>query len=534
MSDTLATLSNSAKRFFSGTLLSRCSGLIREVLMAAAFGTVPAVAAFWMAFRFAHLLRRLLGEGGLHVAFIPHFETLRKENPQKAAQFFYALSSGMLLLLLGLTFVSEIVLGGFLWWGDLSLGNQDVIRLTMLMLPALLFICLYALNTSLLNCEQKYFLPSAAPVILNCVWIATVIVLWQKPAHAAMESLAMVLVFAFAAQWVVTFPSVYHYLMRTLGSTRCAYRSNWKEMAALLRPFFLALLGVAATQINNALDSIFARCADPEAPALLWYALRLQQVPLALFGIGLTGALLPPISRAVQNQEHDKYTSFLNFSLKKCLALMIPMTFAFFALGFSSVNLVYGRGEFDHQAIVQSTYCLWGYGAGLLPMNLVLILAAAFYALKNYKTPTLFCIVAVVCNIGLNALFVFALDMKAVSIAISTSVIAALNALCLGYALYKKQGLRWNSLLGSGFKVSLCSFFAALVAILAGYYCFGDNTFAFILQKPFISFPQGVFPQLMIFLSEAGIFAIVLYVMAKLTRTVELLDMIPSIRQKFA
>ena len=84
MADSSQTIAKAAKRFFSGTLLSRMTGFFREIAMAAAFGTTPAVAAFWMAFRFAHLLRRLFGEGGLHVAFVPHFESLKKEDQEKS------------------------------------------------------------------------------------------------------------------------------------------------------------------------------------------------------------------------------------------------------------------------------------------------------------------------------------------------------------------------------------------------------------------------------------------------------------------
>ena len=98
--DSSTTITRSAKRFFSGTAISRMTGLVREVGMAAAFGTHPVVAAFWMAFRFANLLRRLFGEGALNAAFVPHFESLRKQDSSLAARFFYDLTMGVTFLLL--------------------------------------------------------------------------------------------------------------------------------------------------------------------------------------------------------------------------------------------------------------------------------------------------------------------------------------------------------------------------------------------------------------------------------------------------
>ncbi len=397
--------------------------------MAAAFGTQPAVAAFWMSFRFANLLRRLFGEGALHSAFVPHFEQLRLENPAKASRFFYDLSTGVTFLLLVVVVIAEIILGFFLIQG----GSREVIQLTMLMLPAVVFISLYALNTSFLNCEQSYFLPSFAPTVLNLCWIGATICLWRFPIHEAMRYLAMLLVFAFAFQWIVTLPRVLNLL-----EFETEKKTEWKEIFAILRPFLLAIVGVAATQINSALDAIFARIADPEGPAYLWYALRLQQLPLALVGVGMAGALLPPLSRAIQQGDREKTHHFFSLGVRQTIGWMLPTTLAIFMLGLVSVNLVYGHGKFSESAVIETTRCLWAYGAGLIPMSLVLILAASFYARKNYLVPTTVSLCCVALNISLNALFVFGFHLGAVSIAIATSISATLNAMLL-YFLQKER-----------------------------------------------------------------------------------------------
>lgn len=391
--------------------------------MAAAFGTSATVAAFWMAFRFAHLLRRIFGEGALHSAFVPHFEELKREDPQKAARFFYDLSMSVMMLLLFIVIGVELIFGGCLIWGNLSAGNQEVVTLTALLLPSIIFIALYALNISVLNCEKSFFLPSVAPFFLNLVWIIAICMLWKKPAYDAMHSLAMLLVFAFLLQWVVTLPRVFKLL---------AVSSVEKmPIFPIIRPFLLAILGVTATQVNSALDSIFARIADPEGPALLWYALRLQQLPLALFGIGMAGALLPPITRAIQTGEDETAKHFFRYAISKIVKFMLPITVAIFALGLPAVNLVYHHGKFTHAASIATTHCLWAYGAGLVPMSLVLVFATTFYARKNYMTPMLISVGTVALNISLNALFVFVFKMGVVSIAVATSIAATANALLL-------------------------------------------------------------------------------------------------------
>lgn len=524
--DSLPSVASSANRFFSGTLISRVMGLGREVVMAAAFGTLPAVAAFWMAFRFAHLLRRLFGEGALHAAFVPHFEALRKEDPEKAAGFFQDLSMGLTLTLLVIVVIMECVLGATLLYGGVGSTASEVITLTMLLLPALIFICLYALNSSFLNCEKTYFVPSVAPAVLNFIWIITVIALWKLAPKEALEYLAMILVFAFAAQWLMTLPQVYRFLPKALLK-----KQKWqgREILLLVAPFCLAMVGVAATQINSALDVIFARLADSEGPALLWYAIRLQQFPLALFGVGLCGALLPPIARAIQNQDKPQYSKLLNFSFRRSFALMIPASFAIVALGFASVNLIYGRGLFSEIATTKTAICLWAYGAALLPMTLVLILAASFYAQKNYRIPTIVSLLTVFLNVVLNALFVFYFDLGAISVACATTIASCINAALLLFFLFKKQSElpSLRSLTASFAKITLSSCLALGVTIIFSHYLFFDNTLSLMMRLPLAPFPRHILPQLTIFFSSAALFVTTLFTTAFLLKAHDLLNLIP-------
>lgn len=278
--DSTKTVFQSARRFLSGTLLSRVSGLARDIAMAAAFGTGSSVAAFLVAFRLAHLFRRLLGEGSLQTAFTPQFEKLRQECSHKACHFFKSLNILLTALLLLLILTTMSALGILLLFFNFNADTQEIIKLTFLMAPSLLFICLYGLNAALLQCEKHFFLPAIAPIAFNSVWILGVLTLWKLPTETAMPWLAGWIILACAAQWAITLPRTIAIVKHHGGSSlRLSSTLFTPEIKHLAQTLLMALIGLSASQINNALDSIFARVADLEGPAYLWYAIRMQQLP---------------------------------------------------------------------------------------------------------------------------------------------------------------------------------------------------------------------------------------------------------------
>ncbi len=436
--DSSRSLSSSFLKFLLGTSVSRLTGLAREVIMAAAFGVGGEVAAFWMAFRFAHLFRRIFGEGALNVAFIPHFESLKKEEREKGIRFFYHLSHTFTFILLALVIGLELILGTVNLTTELSPGNKEVIFLSMILLPVALFISLYALNSAFLNCENSYLLPSIAPSLVNILWIGAALFLWKVHAAHPLYWLAVGVTGAFVAQWAMTALSV----RKQRGAfEKGNHRESWRALFSLFQPIFLSFIGVTATQINSALDSLFARFADSNGPAYLWYALRLQQLPLALFGVGITNALLPPLSRAMEEGSVERFCSLLRFSINRLVLFMIPATAFIGFLGPSIVNLVYRRGAFSLDATLETCSCLVAYSLGLLPMSMVLVASSAFYAEKNYRLPAFATLYTVGLNGVLNALFVFVFHWGSTSIAIATSLASLFNLLLLFAFLKNKENI---------------------------------------------------------------------------------------------
>jgi putative peptidoglycan lipid II flippase len=481
LKEPLQNLSLQTRRFFSGVFLSRLSGLGRDLAMAFAFGDHPSIAAFMVAFRLSNLLRRLLGEGPFQSAFIPYFEGLRLQNQSKAGLFFHQLGSFLTRLLVLITLISETILISLIAFGNFSSGNREILVLTAWLFPAIIFICLYGLNISLLQCCETFFLPNFAPFVCNLVWIISAIYLKNRPPQEAMVTLAQMLVFGFLGQWLITLPQTLKQVPAALKAW-LSFRVS-SEIKALLKLFSLSALGAGALQINAFLDTLFARSADLRGPAYLWYSIRLEQLALAVFGIACVGTIVPRLSRSIQNLDGGSAQSLFAFGYKRIMTVMIPCTAALWALGGPGLNLLYGRGLFSTEAVSQTTICLWAYSLGLLPAALVMLYSALFYAKKDFWTPTKAALFSVLLNLSLNCFFVFGLKLGSASIAIATSLSSYLN---FGLLARQARIAGWKSafaffqkilpLIGLSLAALACTFgFNALI--------FNQNLFKLLGQK---------------------------------------------------
>lgn len=454
MKDSLSTIFKSAGHFLTGTAISRLTGLLRDISLAFAFGATPEVAALLVAFRLSHLARRLLGEGAMQQAFIPLFEELRKEDEKKALSFFKTLSWSLSVLLIFLIIGSSIIL--FFLDQFVSLDNHEIIILTLLMLPSLLFICLFGMNASLLQCERRFFAPAIAPVAFNLVWVLGAYLFQDYPQAIAMRWMTLAVNLACVGQWAATLPFIWHQI-RGIPLLPTLFP---EELKKLIRRMGLGVVGVGAIQVNNAIDPLFARFADLSGPAWLWYAIRIEQFPLAVFAIALSSALLPPLSRAIRRKDNEQFQVFLQHALKKSAGLMIPLSLLFMAVSLQLVTLIYGYGEFDQESILKTAQCLTAYTLGLVPSTFILIFASAFYSQDNYKTPAIGSVITMVSNMAANALFIFGFGLGTVSVALATSLSAFVNA------LYLQRRLHLPPLSGSIMRTTLSSLVAYFAIFL--------------------------------------------------------------------
>lgn len=527
--DTQKTLSRSTLAFLSGTLLSRITGLGRDIAMAIVFGSNPAIAAFMVAFRFANLIRRLFGEGPLSSGFIPHFEQMRADSPERGAVFFRDLFFSLSLFLIFLIGAIEVALFVTLKWGNLQPDNAQILYLTALMLPGILFICLFGLSSGLLQCERKFFLTGFAPVAFNLVWIVAILLLKGQDPAVAILPLCFAIIVAFFLQWAMLAPQTLNQVKRHLTWKQCfSPRLFPLEMRQIIKPLLLGIIGVGAVQINSTLDAVFARYASLEGPAYLWYAIRIEQFPLALFGIALSAALLPPLARALKSGAYEQYLQLLRFALRRSFSLIFPCSLGIFVLGIAGINLLYGHGDFGGEATYQTVLCLWGYGLGLLPASFVLLLAPAFYANKEFRTPMIGSVLSVLLNIFMTAVFVFGLGWGAFSIALATSCAAWFNFFYLSHHLAKRVGERlFNpSVFSSFIKTGGCSLIAAGATLLVGHFFIGDTTLLIASGETQDCLISGIQEQLMQFTALGGTFVLLFFSYAWLFNAADVLELV--------
>ncbi len=432
--DTVASITSSALRFLSGTVVSRITGLLRDMVLAFCFGTNEAIAALFVAFRLSQVCRRLFGEGALQSAFVPVFEELRIESETRAFYFFRNTCIFLSVFLIAFISMAYVGLEALQKCISFNPDTLEILQLTGILLPTLFFICLFGLNISLLQCQKRYFISGVAPAFFNLAVILGSIALCHQDPRKAMPKVALFLILGCALQWLSTFIPVVKILKRSLKEhffTKVRIFSE--DLKKLCKPITLGFLGASATQVNNAIDSVFARYADLEGPAQLWYALRIEQLPLAFFGIAFSGALLPPLARSISSGNVGEYLQFLEFSIRKVFALLIPSTFLVLIIATPLISSIYGYGDFDLHSVLSTSQCLYGYILGLCPQGIIIILAASFYAKKSFRIPATGAVLSLIVNVLLNSVFIFGFGMGAQSVAFATSISAWLNVAFLYY-----------------------------------------------------------------------------------------------------
>ncbi len=374
--------------------------------MSTFFGASPLVGDFFISYRWSNIFRRVLGEGGVSNGFIPVYEKYRQENPMKGDLFFRDLFWTLLTIMVPL-------IGAIVWFCSGSILS--------FMLPGVVFIVFYALFMAYLQCHGYFFLPSVAPTIFNIIWIGGCFVFAPYPESFALKGIAAIISIAFFFQWIVLVPKTFKCLTLSFKEW-LQFRPFSSDVLVLLKPLSLTLIGIAATQLNGTIDLLFAKYADPKGAAFLGYAIKLEQVPMALFGVAVSQAIAPLLARAYQNKEYDTVDQLSQKSLQITLKLLAPFTLLFLIAAPPFVSLIYGHGAFMDQDVQQTSLALCMYTLGLIPSGLILLLAPCYYACNDFKTPTKATILAVTTNTILNALLVFVFDMNASAIALTTSI----------------------------------------------------------------------------------------------------------------
>lgn len=429
------TLFSYTRHFFSGTLLSRLSGFFRDVSMAFAFGDIPEIAALILAYRLCMLLRRVLGEGSMQSAFIPGYQTIREASKEQAFGFFKEV---LFKWLLGIAVCSAIL--GFIFMQltpYFSANWQMVVNLSVKLLPCLVFVIGYTLFQALLQCHGRYFTASFAPSFSNILWGVGCLFSRHLEPSVAMNYVSYFICAGLLMQWLVLLPAVKKILPENFFSLKKQSLSDRSHGFNFLGAVALAAIGVSATQINSALDGIFAKFADPKGPIHLWFSIRIQQLPLALLSIGLVSAATPKLCQLLALQKRDEAKELLESVASKISIMMVFITCGILVVGDEIIRLLFQHGMFSQDAASSTFFCLNAYMIGLAPTSLATVYASFFYAMKDYKKPSIVSVYCLVANLVLNSFFIFGLHMGSWSVAAATSLCSFLNAFLLKRLLKK-------------------------------------------------------------------------------------------------
>jgi putative peptidoglycan lipid II flippase len=437
--------------------------------MAVLFGAGTYMDAFVVAFRIPNLLRDLFAEGALSAAFVTVFTDFdQKKGPEATWRLANNVLLSLTLLLslitlLGMMFSEEVIrimAPDF----DRVAGKIALTQLlTNIMFPFLVMISMAAVVMGILNTKGRFFIPAMASTFFNLGSIVGGVSLawWVAPVFGQPPIVGMAVgtLLGGFLQLAIQLPSL----------RRCGFR--WRPHLNLkdegLRRIMIlmipAVIGLSATQINIFINTNFAaRCAEGSV-SWLNYAFRLMQFPIGIFGVAISIAALPVISRQVSQGDMGALKSTYISSLIMAFILTIPASFGLAFLAEPIIRVIFEHGRFNSSDTLHTAEALAYYAIGLFAYSSIKITVPVFYALNDTKYPVMASFLAVITNILFISFTLEAFQHKA--IAFSTSITMIINFLFLSAVLYHKiRGYDWRYLLTSLIKIVFASLIMGLLA----------------------------------------------------------------------
>ena len=419
----------------ANTFGSRILGFVRDILIARALGTGIVADAWVVAFRFPDLFRRLFVEGAFNAAFVPLFvRAVEDEGPQAARSFAEDVMAVILVALLVVTILAEVAMPlvmhvlapGFPRDGAAFPLAVDLTRLTF---PYLLLVSLAALAGGLLNALGRFALTAAAPVLLNLVLIAAV-VFGARAFGDVGHALAWGVAVAGAVQAGLLFVGT----ARAGFSLRLRLPRLTPAVTRFLRLGVPGLIAGGATQINLLIGTMIAT-AVPGAPATLYYADRVYQLPTGLIGGALGVVLLPELARRLSARDAQAAADGFNRALELALLLALPAAAALIVIAVPIATMLFERGAFAAEDTRRTAYALMAFSAGLPAFVLIKVFQPGFFAREDTATPLVLSVLGIGANVVLSLVFLFAIGWGGAGIALATSAAGWLTALLLGARL---------------------------------------------------------------------------------------------------
>jgi putative peptidoglycan lipid II flippase len=422
------------------TLLSRILGLIRDVVVARFFGSGMAADAFFVAFRIPNLLRRLLAEGSLTIAFIPVFtEYLTMKTREDAFQLARAVLT-LLSLVLALVTLLGILLSPWIvriqafGFGGSGMKYELTVLLTQITFPYIFLVSIVAFFMGILNSLRHFAAPAAAPIFLNVGIIGAT--LWISPHfEQPIVGVAIGVIIGGVLQVALQIP----WLARKgvpLMPCWMPRHPGVKRIGFLMLP---AIFGSAIYQLNQFLGTLLASFLPQGSVSWLYYADRIVQFPLGVFAIAISTAALPSLSKQAAANDPADFKDTLGHALRLVFFVTIPSMAGMIILRVPIIRIFFQRGAFDAVSTEMTALALLFYSVGLWAFSANRVMISAFYAFQDTKTPVKVAAVALVANGALSLLLMG--PMKHGGLALAVSVASGLQFCLLVLLLHKKGGI---------------------------------------------------------------------------------------------
>jgi putative peptidoglycan lipid II flippase len=439
------------------TLLSRILGLVRDIVFARFFGAGILMDAFLVAQRIPNMLRRFFAEGAFSAGFVPVMARYKERHDHGDARDYVNAMAGTfgvvlfvvtLLGVIGAPVLVLIVAPGFVGDG----GDFDLAALMLrFTFPYLFFVSLTAFAGGVLNTYGRFGVPAFTPVILNVVLIAAAI--WAAPLlEQPIMALAYAIFVAGVAQLLFQLP----FLAKIHALPRPRWRPRHEGVRRAFRLMVPAIFGSSVAQINVLLSGIIASLLPVGSISYLYYSDRLMEFPLGLFGIALATVTLPYLSRLWASEERRQFSATLDWSMRIAVLIAVPAAIGLIVLAAPLVITLFYGGEFDARSVDMTVLALQAYAVGLVGFSFVKVLAPAFFAREDTRTPVRIAVAALIVNLVLGSSAAWYLTVQGyagphAALAGATSIAAVLNAVLLYLGLRRAEvidhGPGWTAML---------------------------------------------------------------------------------------
>ena len=444
------------------TMASRVAGLVRDLLIAAILGAGPVSDAFFVANRLPNLFRRLFGEGAFNAAFVPVFSGLLiTEGEDVARSFTEEAAAALAFWLLILTVLGEIFMRPLLHLIAAGFASDAAkfeltLVLARLAFPYLLLICLAALLSGVLNAMDRFVAAAAAPLLYNAFAIAAMYALVPFVPTAG-HALAI----GVSASGVAQLGLLYWAVRRSGMRLHLPRPRMTPRMRLLLRRMAPGLVGAGVTQLSLAVDTVIGTYLPEKSVSFMYYADRINQLPLGVLGIAVSTALLPLLARQVSAGQTAEALSSQNRAIEYAMLLTLPAAAALCIIADPILQVLFVHGAFTHADASFSAQSLTAYAAGLPAFVLIKVLGPGFFARGDMATPVKIGMGILALNLALSLALMH--PLRHVGPPLATTLAMSVNVVLLAVLLHRRRHLVLDANL-----LSRLARMVAATAIMAG------------------------------------------------------------------